>query len=133
MGDDRTADRDDRGSGILRHVPVRRSRVLGRQYNNGDQYRPDHGRAAPVNVLLIAWYFGLEKIKPVQLISLAVALPGVALILFHDSLQALASVSFVTGDIIMLIAMLGWTTSPAVYHYVGGLLILAAVWLSLRR
>jgi drug/metabolite transporter (DMT)-like permease len=65
--------------------------------------------ATPVNVLLIAWCFGLEKIKPVQLISIAVALPGVALILFRGSLETLASVNFVSGDIIVLIAMLGWT------------------------
>jgi drug/metabolite transporter (DMT)-like permease len=65
--------------------------------------------ATPVNVLLIAWCFGLEKIKPVQLISMALALPGVALILFRGSLETLASVDFVAGDIIALIAMLGWT------------------------
>jgi drug/metabolite transporter (DMT)-like permease len=65
--------------------------------------------ATPVNVLLIAWCFGLEKIKPVQLISIAVALPGVALILFHGSLETLASVNFVRGDVIAVIAMLGWT------------------------
>jgi len=65
--------------------------------------------AAPVNVLLIAWSFGLEKIKPVQLISIAVALPGVAVILFRGSLETLASVNFAPGDIIVLIAMLGWT------------------------
>jgi drug/metabolite transporter (DMT)-like permease len=64
---------------------------------------------APVNVLLIAWCFGLEKIRPVQLISIALALPGVALILFRGSLETVASVSFVRGDIIVFIAMLGWT------------------------
>jgi drug/metabolite transporter (DMT)-like permease len=65
--------------------------------------------AAPVNVFLIAWCFGLEKIKPVQLISIVVAVAGVALILFRGSLETLASVNFVPGDIIVLIAMLGWT------------------------
>jgi drug/metabolite transporter (DMT)-like permease len=64
--------------------------------------------ATPVNVFLIAWYFGLEKIKPVQLISVVVALTGVALILFRGSLETLASVNFAPGDIIVLIAMLGW-------------------------
>jgi drug/metabolite transporter (DMT)-like permease len=65
--------------------------------------------AAPVNVFLIAWCFGLEKIKPVQMISVVVALAGVALILFRGSLETLTSVNFVPGDIIVLVAMLGWT------------------------
>jgi len=64
---------------------------------------------APVNVLLITWWFGFEQIKPVQLISIAVALPGVALILCRGSLETLASVNFVIGDIIVVVAMLGWT------------------------
>jgi drug/metabolite transporter (DMT)-like permease len=65
--------------------------------------------ATPVNVLLIAWCFGLENIKPVQLISFAVALPGVVLILFRGSLETMTSINLVRGDIIVLIAMLGWT------------------------
>jgi drug/metabolite transporter (DMT)-like permease len=65
--------------------------------------------ATPVHVLLIAWCFGLEKVKPVQLISVVVALAGVVLILFRGSLETLASVNFVPGDIIALTAMLGWT------------------------
>ena len=65
--------------------------------------------AAPVNVFLIAWCFGLEKIKPVQMISVVVALAGVALILFRGSLETLTSVNFVPGDIIVLVAMFGWT------------------------
>ena len=65
--------------------------------------------ATPVNVFLIASCLGLEKIKPVQLISIVVAAAGVALILFRGSLETLASVNFVPGDIIVLIAMLGWT------------------------
>jgi len=63
--------------------------------------------ATPVNVFLIAWCFGLEEIKPVQLISVVLALVGVALILFRGSLETLATVNFV--HIIVLIAMLGWT------------------------
>jgi drug/metabolite transporter (DMT)-like permease len=65
--------------------------------------------ATPVNVFLIAWCFGLEKIRPIQLLSVVVALAGVALILFRGSLETLASVNFVPGDILALIAMLGWT------------------------
>ena len=65
--------------------------------------------AAPVNVFLIAWCFGLEKIKPVQMISVVVALAGVALILLRGSLETLTSVNFVPGDIIVLVAMFGWT------------------------
>jgi drug/metabolite transporter (DMT)-like permease len=65
--------------------------------------------AAPVNVLLIAWCLGLENVKPVQLISVVVAVAGVALILLRGSLETLASVNFVPGDIIVLVAMLGWT------------------------
>src|SRR5215510_8920655 len=51
--------------------------------------------ATPVNVFLISWCFGLEEIKPVQLISVVVALAGVALILFRGSLGTLATVNFV--------------------------------------
>jgi drug/metabolite transporter (DMT)-like permease len=65
--------------------------------------------AAPVNVLLIAWSLGSEKIKPVQVVSIAVALPGVALILARGSLETLTTVNFALGDILVFIAMLGWT------------------------
>lgn len=64
--------------------------------------------AAPVNVLLIAWIIGFEKIKPVQ-VTIAVALPGVALILARGSLETLTTVNFALGDILVFIAMLGWT------------------------
>lgn len=65
--------------------------------------------ATPVNVLLIAWCIGLEKIKPVQVVSIAVALPGVGLILARGSLETLSTVNFAAGDILVVIAMLGWT------------------------
>ena len=65
--------------------------------------------AMPVNVLLIAWCLGLEKIKPVQVVSIAVALPGVGLLLARGSLETLTSVNFAPGDILVFIAMLGWT------------------------
>ena len=41
---------------------------------------------APVIVLLIAWAMGSEKIRPVQVASIAVALPGVSLILADSRL-----------------------------------------------
>jgi drug/metabolite transporter (DMT)-like permease len=65
--------------------------------------------AAPVNVLLIAWIIGSEKIRPVQVASIALALPGVALILARGSLDTLTTVNFASGDILVFIAMLGWT------------------------
>jgi drug/metabolite transporter (DMT)-like permease len=65
--------------------------------------------AAPVNVLLIAWIIGFEKIRPVQVASIALALPGVALILARGSLETLTTVYFALGDILVFIAMLGWT------------------------
>jgi drug/metabolite transporter (DMT)-like permease len=65
--------------------------------------------AAPVNVLLIAWIIGFETIKPVQVASIALALPGVALILARGSLDTLTTVNFAPGDILVFIAMLGWT------------------------
>ena len=65
--------------------------------------------AAPVNVLLIAWIIGFEKIRPVQVASIALALPGVALILARGSLETLTTVNFALGDILVFIAMLGWT------------------------
>src|SRR5712692_644326 len=150
--------------------------------------------AAPVNVLLIAWIIGFEKIKPVQVASIALALPGVALILARGSLETLTTVNFALGDILVFIAMLGWTAynllqvrtlpdvssiartclfafagaglaylaakfgsvraslmtyvvpiasvllsmlflgeGPSAYHFIGGLLILAGIWLSVRR
>src|SRR3954447_2732071 len=65
--------------------------------------------AAPVNVLLIAWIIGFETIKPVQVASIALALPGVALILARGSMETLTTVNFAPGDILVFIAMLGWT------------------------
>jgi drug/metabolite transporter (DMT)-like permease len=64
---------------------------------------------APVIVLLIAWAMGSEKIRPVQVASIAVALPGVALILAGGSLDTLSTVNFAQGDLLVIIAMLGWT------------------------
>jgi drug/metabolite transporter (DMT)-like permease len=64
---------------------------------------------APVNVLLIAWSIGFEKIRPVQVVSIAMALLGVALILARGSLETLSTVNFAQGDILVFIAMLGWT------------------------
>jgi len=64
---------------------------------------------APVNVLLVAWIIGFEKIRPVQVLSIALALPGVALILARGSLETLTSISFVPGDLLVVVAMLGWT------------------------
>src|SRR3977135_1578879 len=63
----------------------------------------------PFNVLLIAWSIGFEKIRPVQVASIALALPGVALILARGSLETLTTVNFAPGDILVFIAMLGWT------------------------
>ncbi len=65
--------------------------------------------ATPVNVLLIAWIIGFENIKPAQVASIAVALPGVALILARGSLETLTTINFALGDILVFIAMLGWT------------------------
>ncbi len=65
--------------------------------------------ATPIIVLLVSWCLSLEKIKPVQVLSIVVALPGVLLILARGSFEMLTTVDFVRGDLIALVATLGWT------------------------
>ncbi len=63
----------------------------------------------PVLVLLISWLLRLESIKSWQMLSLALALPGVVMILSRGSLATLASLSFERGDLIFFGVMIAWS------------------------
>jgi drug/metabolite transporter (DMT)-like permease len=65
--------------------------------------------ATPIMVLVISWQLGLERIGWIHIVSIVLALSGVAIILAQGSLDALAAVRFTPGDIIVILAMLSWS------------------------
>lgn len=64
--------------------------------------------ATPVVVLVVSWAMQLERIRPVQLASIALALPGVAVIVARGEPAALLSVRFTADDLMIFVAMLAW-------------------------
>jgi len=64
---------------------------------------------SPIMVLLIAWMLGLERISRLQLLGMALALAGALAIIARGSLEALTRVALVRGDLLVLLAMLGWS------------------------
>lgn len=62
----------------------------------------------PVIVLLVSLLLRLERVRLIQVLGIAVALPGTAIILSRGDLSALARIAITRGDILMIISMLGW-------------------------
>ena len=69
--------------------------------------------STPVWMLAIGALFFGEKPRPRQLLGAALGLLGVAVVLGRGSLEALLSVRFVAGDMLVLLAVVGW----AVYSW----------------
>jgi EamA-like transporter family protein len=64
---------------------------------------------SPVIVTLIAWLRGLERIKPLQLAGMALALAGALFIIARGDLGTLKTLQLARGDLYVLFAMLGWS------------------------
>jgi drug/metabolite transporter (DMT)-like permease len=64
---------------------------------------------SPVTVSLIAWMLGLERIRPVQIAGMALALAGALLIIARGELETLKNLQLARGDLLVLFAMLGWS------------------------
>ena len=64
--------------------------------------------ATPVVVLLVAWMLKLEGVRRSQLLGIALALPGVLLVIARGTPAALSEVRFSQADLLVFVAMLGW-------------------------
>lgn len=64
---------------------------------------------SPIVVLLISALLGMERIGPLQLLGMALALAGALLIISGGSLRALTDMRGAWGDLLVVIAMLGWS------------------------
>jgi drug/metabolite transporter (DMT)-like permease len=64
---------------------------------------------SPVTVTLIVWLRGLERIKPLQLVGMALALAGALFIIARGDLNTLRTLQLARGDLYVLFAMLGWS------------------------
>jgi drug/metabolite transporter (DMT)-like permease len=64
---------------------------------------------SPIAVLLLSALLGMERIGPLQLIGMALALAGALLIISGGHLAALTQSSAATGDLWVVLAMLGWS------------------------
>lgn len=62
----------------------------------------------PVIVLLVSLLLRLERVRLIQMLSIAVALPGTAIILARGDFAALARIAVTRGDVLMFVSMLGW-------------------------
>ena len=65
--------------------------------------------SAPVWMMLIGAVFYRVIPRPVQVFGALLSLVGVALVLSRGDPAAIARIEFVEGDLLMLLAMLGWT------------------------
>ena len=64
---------------------------------------------SPIVVLLISAVLGMERIGPLQLLGMALALVGALLIISGGSLRSLMQSNAASGDLLVVIAMLGWS------------------------
>jgi drug/metabolite transporter (DMT)-like permease len=64
---------------------------------------------SPVTVLLISAALGMERIGPLQWLGTGLALSGALLIISGGRLQALTELAAASGDLLVVLAMLGWS------------------------
>jgi drug/metabolite transporter (DMT)-like permease len=64
---------------------------------------------SPIVVLVVSWWSGLETIAGLQRLGIVMALIGALFVMAHGRPAALFSATFSSGDVITLIAMLGWS------------------------
>jgi drug/metabolite transporter (DMT)-like permease len=66
------------------------------------------GASLPVWMLAVGALFFAEKPRPRQLLGAALGLVGVLLVIGRGSWASLVQVQFVQGDLLMLLAIIGW-------------------------
>jgi drug/metabolite transporter (DMT)-like permease len=64
---------------------------------------------SPIVVLLLSWLLGLDRIGLLQLAGIGLALAGALLIVCGGDLRNLSEVRTAPGDLLVLVAMLGWS------------------------
>jgi drug/metabolite transporter (DMT)-like permease len=64
---------------------------------------------SPVVLLLISSLLGLERIRPLQIVGMTLALAGALLVISRGDPRALVGVGTSPGDLLILIAMLAWS------------------------
>jgi drug/metabolite transporter (DMT)-like permease len=64
---------------------------------------------SPIVVLVVSWLTGLETITRLQRLGVVMALIGALFVISRGRPGALFSATFASGDVITLIAMLGWS------------------------
>jgi drug/metabolite transporter (DMT)-like permease len=64
---------------------------------------------SPITVLLISALLGIERIGALQIVGMALALAGALLIISGGRLSALVDSPAASGDLLVVIAMLGWS------------------------
>lgn len=64
---------------------------------------------SPIVVLGLSRLLGLERIKALQVLGMALALTGALLIISRGDPRTLAEIKTAPGDLFVLIAMLGWS------------------------
>jgi drug/metabolite transporter (DMT)-like permease len=64
---------------------------------------------SPIVVLLISGFLGVERVGPLQWLGTALALAGALLIISGGHLERLTQSSAAEGDLLVVLAMLGWS------------------------
>jgi len=82
---------------------------------------------SPIVVLIISCLAGLEKIARLQLLGIVLALIGAVLVMTRGQAVALLPSTFTGGDLIALIAMLGWSGYTLLQSKIAALSYLARV------
>jgi drug/metabolite transporter (DMT)-like permease len=85
-------------------------------------------------IVAIAWIFLRERLKPVQVLGVAISLAGVLAILSQGSLALLLAFRLNAGDLFVILSMLMWSVytialrwRPAGLHPLSFLLVLAVI------
>jgi drug/metabolite transporter (DMT)-like permease len=75
---------------------------------------------SPIVVLLISGFLGMERVGPLQWLGTALALAGALLIISGGHLDRLAQSSATEGDLLVVLAMLGWSGYTLLQSRVAG-------------
>ena len=75
---------------------------------------------SPIVVLLISGFLGTERVGPLQWLGTALALAGALLIISGGHLERLKQSSAAEGDLLVVLAMLGWSGYTLLQSRVAG-------------
>ncbi len=72
--------------------------------------------AQPVLTVIPAWLLAREKINVAQGAGIVLALAGVTIMITRGEFQVLTTLGFNVGDILVVLAVLGWSIFAAILH-----------------